>query len=77
MVIKDKQVGNYKLFDGQEDIERILQNICYCLNDMDAHLSRVEGYVVPDSASRNLPNPPRGTTLPLVDDRPNLTVISY
>jgi len=42
MVIRDKQVDNYKIFVGQEEIKRILRDIMYNLDDIVVRLTRVE-----------------------------------
>lgn len=49
MVIRDKQVDNYKLFAGQEDIKHILRDIRYNLDDIVVWLSSIERYVVSNS----------------------------
>ena len=46
MVLKDKQVDNYKLFVGQDYIKRLLHNVHFCLDDIESRLRRVEKYVV-------------------------------
>jgi len=46
--ISDKQVGNYKLFSGQEDIKRIMRDIRYNSDDILVRLSRIKCYVFSD-----------------------------
>ena len=41
IVIRDKQVDNYKLFAGQEDIKCILRYIGYNLDDIVVRLSHI------------------------------------
>ena len=56
LVLRDKQVDNYTLFTGQEDINH-LNNVRLCLNDILSRLQRVEKYVVSDSNSKDITEP--------------------
>lgn len=49
MVIWDKQVENYKLFAGQEEMKRILRDIKHNLDDIVVRLTRVEHFIVSKS----------------------------
>lgn len=49
MVIWEKQVDNYKLFTGQEDIKRIMRDIWYDMDDIMVRLNEVEKYIVSES----------------------------
>jgi len=51
IIIRDKQVDNYKLFVGQEEIKRIIMDIRYDLNDIVVKLNQVEIFVVSDSGT--------------------------
>ena len=53
MVIYDKQVDNYKLFTDQEEINRILRDVRYDLDDIVVKLNRVERFVVSDSETNS------------------------
>lgn len=49
MVIHDKKVDKCKIFAGEEDIKRILQDIKYNLDDIVIRLSHVVRFLVLDS----------------------------
>lgn len=53
MVISDKQVANYELFVGQEEIKRIVRDIKYNLDDIVVRLNWVECFVVLDSKTNS------------------------
>lgn len=58
MVLRDKQFDNNNIFASQEDIKCLLRNIHLCLDDIDYHLNHMETYMVSESYSRGLTNPP-------------------
>ena len=53
MVIRDKKFDNYKLFTGQEEKKRILQDIRYNLDDIVVRLCTIECYVFLESNTRS------------------------
>lgn len=53
MVIRDKQVDNYKLFAGQEERKCILGDIRYNMDDIATKLTRVEQFMVSDSGTES------------------------
>lgn len=61
MVLRDRQVDNYNIFVGQEDVNRLLKNIHLFLDDINSCLHCVENYIVSSDKDS------RGLTDPLVD----------
>lgn len=64
MVLRDKQVDNYNIFVGQDNIKHLLRNICFCLDYIHSHLNHMDKFVVSDS---NSDSDSGGLTNPLVD----------
>lgn len=42
-------LDNYKLFVGQEDIKRIIEDILYDMDGIVVHLNKMEPYIISDS----------------------------
>lgn len=45
---------------GLEYLKRMLQNMCFCLDNIDTRLSKIEGFFLSDFASKDLTDPPAG-----------------
>lgn len=53
MVISNKQVENYTLFSGKEDIKRILRDMKYNMDDIVVLLSNIEHYIISNSDTQS------------------------
>jgi len=56
LIFKDKQVETYNIFSSLEDINCMLHNERFCLDNVDSRLAHVEVFFVSDSTFGDLTN---------------------
>lgn len=49
LVLRDKQVEKYNIFVSIEDVMRMLRNLRFCVDNIEAHVMHVESHTSCDS----------------------------